>query len=70
MAVFTQHAPEHDVLIVADESEVFGRIFPIAPRRRGQWRERRASGRTLHAAHEQWGATQLHTRFISSPSVT
>ena len=29
MAVFTQSAPDHDVVVVADESEVFGPYVPF-----------------------------------------
>lgn len=64
MAVFTQRAPDYDVLAVADESEVFGAYLPYRT-----WDARPVVGTsglvptTWHAAHEQWGATQLQTRF-------
>lgn len=64
MAVFTQRAPEYDVLVVADESEVFGAYLPYRT-----WDARPVAGTaglvptTWHAAHEQWGGTQLQTRF-------
>lgn len=64
MAVFTQRAPEYDVLVVADESEVFGGYLPYRT-----WDARPVVGTaglmpvTWHAGHEQWGATQLQTRF-------
>lgn len=64
MAVFTQRAPDHDVLVVADESEVFGAYLPYRT-----WDARPVVGTaglvptTWHAAHEGWGATQLQTRF-------
>lgn len=64
MPVFTQRAPEHDVLVVADESEVFGAYLPYRA-----WDARPVVGTsglvptTWHPAHEQWGGTQLHSRF-------
>lgn len=64
MAVFTQRAPDYDVLVVADESEVFGGYLPYRT-----WDARPVAGTaglvpvTWHAAHEQWGGTQLQTRF-------
>jgi ABC transporter substrate binding protein (PQQ-dependent alcohol dehydrogenase system) len=64
MPVFTQRAPEHDVLVVADESEVFGAYLPYRT-----WDARPVIGTTglvpmsWHPAHEQWGGTQLHSRF-------
>ena len=64
MAVFTQRATAYDVLVVADESEVFGAYLPYRT-----WDARPVAGTaglipaTWHAAHEGWGATQLQTRF-------
>lgn len=64
MPVFTQDAPEHDVLIVADENEGFG---PFVPYR--NWLPRPVAGTSgltpgsWHPAHEQWGATQFQNRF-------
>lgn len=64
MAVFTQGASDHDVLIVADESEVFG---PYVPYR--QWTPRPVVGTsglmsmTWHPSMELWGGTQLNNRF-------
>jgi ABC transporter substrate binding protein (PQQ-dependent alcohol dehydrogenase system) len=64
MPVFTQRAPEHDVLVVADESEVFGAYLPYRT-----WDARPVIGTTglvpatWHPAHEQWGGTQLQSRF-------
>jgi ABC transporter substrate binding protein (PQQ-dependent alcohol dehydrogenase system) len=64
MPVFTQRAPDHDVLVVADESEVFGAYLPYRT-----WDPRPVVGssglvpQSWHPAHEQWGGTQLQTRF-------
>lgn len=64
MAVFTQGASEHDVLVVADESEVFG---PYVPYR--QWTPRPVVGTSglfatsWHPSMELWGGTQLNNRF-------
>lgn len=64
MPVFTQDAPEHDILVVADENEVFG---PYVPYR--NWTPRPVAGTSglspasWHPAHEQWGATQFQNRF-------
>jgi ABC transporter substrate binding protein (PQQ-dependent alcohol dehydrogenase system) len=64
MPVFTQRAPEHDVLVVADESEVFGAYLPYRT-----WDARPVIGTaglvptTWHPAHEGWGGTQLQSRF-------
>jgi ABC transporter substrate binding protein (PQQ-dependent alcohol dehydrogenase system) len=64
MPVFTQRAAEHDVLVVADESEVFGAYLPYRT-----WDARPVVGTsglvptTWHPAHEGWGGTQLQSRF-------
>ncbi len=64
MPVFTQRAPEYDVAVVADESEVFGAYIPYRT-----WDPRPVVGTaglvatTWHPAHEAWGGTQLQTRF-------
>jgi ABC transporter substrate binding protein (PQQ-dependent alcohol dehydrogenase system) len=64
MPVFTQRAPEHDVMVVADESEVFGAYLPYRT-----WDPRPVIGTTglvpttWHPSHEQWGGTQLQSRF-------
>ena len=61
---FTRNAPAHDVLVVADESGLFGDYLPY----------RTAEARPVagtqglvptswHPALEQWGATQLQNRF-------
>ncbi|HYH17943.1 MAG TPA: ABC transporter substrate-binding protein [Azospirillum sp.] len=60
---FTQ-AREHDVLVVADEADRFGEYLPYRT-----WLPRPVAGThglvpTAWArVHEQWGATQLHSRF-------
>jgi ABC transporter substrate binding protein (PQQ-dependent alcohol dehydrogenase system) len=64
MPVFTQGAPNYDVLVVADEQEVFGPYLPYRT-----WDPRPVAGTTglkamsWHPAHEQWGATQMQNRF-------
>ncbi|MEA2583762.1 MAG: hypothetical protein QOF33_1847 [Thermomicrobiales bacterium] len=60
----TQRASEHDVLVVADESGVFGEYLPYRT-----WDARPVAGThglvptSWHPALEQWGATQLQNRF-------
>lgn len=62
--VFMQRADDHDVVVVADESQVFGHYLPY----RG-WDPRPVVGDSgliasmWHAGHESWGATQLQRRF-------
>jgi ABC transporter substrate binding protein (PQQ-dependent alcohol dehydrogenase system) len=64
MPVFTQGAPNYDVLVVADEHEVFGPYLPYRT-----WDPRPVAGTaglramSWHPAHEQWGATQMQNRF-------
>lgn len=64
MAVFTQISEEHDVIVVADESEIFGPFLPYRT-----WQPRPVAGTSglypasWHPAHEQWGATQIQNRF-------
>ena len=56
MPVFTQDLPDHDVVIVADESEVFGTYVPFRT-----WMPRPVAGTAglvpsaWHPASEQWG---------------
>jgi ABC transporter substrate binding protein (PQQ-dependent alcohol dehydrogenase system) len=65
MPVFTQQAPAYDVLVAADESEVFGAYLPYRT-----WDPRPVAGsaglvpRSWDAAQDQWGATQMQNRFI------
>ena len=64
MPVATQGAPEHDVLVAADESEVFAGYLPYRT-----WDARPVVGSaglvptTWSAAFDQWGAVQLQNRF-------
>jgi len=64
MPVFTQGAPSYDVVVVADEKEVFGPYLPYRT-----WDPRPVAGTaglmamSWHPAHEQWGATQMQNRF-------
>jgi ABC transporter substrate binding protein (PQQ-dependent alcohol dehydrogenase system) len=64
--VFTQSAPEYDVLVAADESEVFAAYLPYHT-----WDARPVAGsaglmpKSWDAAHEQWGASQLQSRFVA-----
>ena len=64
MPVVTQGAPAYDVVIVADEREVFGPYLPFRT-----YDPRPVAGTaglvaaSWHPAHEQWGATQMQNRF-------
>jgi ABC transporter substrate binding protein (PQQ-dependent alcohol dehydrogenase system) len=64
MPVFTQDLPDHDVVLVADESEVFGTYVPNRT-----WIPRPVAGTAglvpsaWHPASEQWGGTQIQNRF-------
>jgi len=65
MPVFTQQAPAYDVLVAADESEVFGAYLPYRT-----WDPRPVAGsaglvpRSWDAAQDQWGAVQMQNRFM------
>jgi ABC transporter substrate binding protein (PQQ-dependent alcohol dehydrogenase system) len=65
--VFSQEAPEYDVLVAADESEVFAGYLPYRT-----WDARPVAGSagltpvTWNGAFDQWGATQLQSRFIKA----
>jgi ABC transporter substrate binding protein (PQQ-dependent alcohol dehydrogenase system) len=65
MPLFLQGAPDHDVLVAADESEVFGSYLPYRTRE-----PRPVAGsaglvpKSWDAALDQWGADQLQSRFI------
>jgi ABC transporter substrate binding protein (PQQ-dependent alcohol dehydrogenase system) len=67
MPVVTQGAPEHDVLVAADESEVFAGYLPYRT-----WDARPVAGSaglvptTWNAAFDQWGAVQLQNRFTKT----
>jgi ABC transporter substrate binding protein (PQQ-dependent alcohol dehydrogenase system) len=64
MPVLTQGAPAYDVVVVADEREVFG---PYLPYRTNDPRPVAGTAGLVaaswHPAHEQWGATQMQNRF-------
>ncbi len=61
---FTQKAPRHDVVVVADEGQLFGDYFPYRT-----WDARPVVGSaglspaSWHAAVELWGGTQFQNRF-------
>jgi ABC transporter substrate binding protein (PQQ-dependent alcohol dehydrogenase system) len=63
--LFLQGAPDYDVLVAADESEVFASYLPYRTRE-----PRPVAGsaglipKSWDAAHDQWGANQLQNRFI------
>ena len=65
MPVFTQQAPDYDVLVAADESEVFATYLPYRT-----WDARPVAGSaglmptSWDAAHDQWGAIQMQNRFV------
>ncbi len=67
MPVITQGAPEHDVLLAADESEVFAGYLPYRT-----WDPRLVAGSaglvptTWNASFDQWGAVQLQNRFTKN----
>ena len=64
IAVFTQDASRHDVVVAADASDVFAAYLPYQT-----WDPAPVTGSaglrplTWHAAHESWGATQMQNRF-------
>ncbi len=64
MIKLTQRLPDYDVLVVADESEVFGEYLPYRT-----WDPRPVVGTqglaptSWHRSQEQWGGTQLQRRF-------
>ena len=64
--VFTQQAPAHDVLVAADENDVFASYLPYRT-----WDPRPVAGSaglapaSWDAAQDQWGATQLQNRFLT-----
>jgi ABC transporter substrate binding protein (PQQ-dependent alcohol dehydrogenase system) len=65
MPVFTQAAPAYDVLVAADESEVFASYLPYR-----SFDPRPVAGSaglvpaSWDAAQDQWGAVQMQNRFI------
>lgn len=64
LPVFTQRAPDYDILITADEHGVFAGYMPYQT-----WDARLVAGsaglvpRSWHPALEAWGATQFQNRF-------
>ena len=64
MPVFTQDAGDYDVLIVADEGDVFGEYLPYRT-----WDARPVAGSvglvpvSWSRVQEQWGGTQVQRRF-------
>jgi len=67
--VATQNAPAYDVLVAADESEVFANYLPFRT-----WDARPVAGSaglepmSWDGTHEQWGAIQLQNRFMKLAS--
>jgi ABC transporter substrate binding protein (PQQ-dependent alcohol dehydrogenase system) len=65
MPVFTQQAPAYDVLVAADESEVFASYLPYRT-----WDPRPVAGSaglmptSWDATQDQWGAIQMQNRFM------
>jgi ABC transporter substrate binding protein (PQQ-dependent alcohol dehydrogenase system) len=65
MPVFTQQAPAYDVLVAADESEVFAAYLPYRT-----WDPRPVAGsaglvpKSWDASLDQWGAIQMQNRFL------
>ncbi len=65
MPVFTQAAPAYDILVAADESEVFASYLPYRT-----WDPRPVAGSaglvptSWDAAQDQWGAVQMQNRFV------
>jgi ABC transporter substrate binding protein (PQQ-dependent alcohol dehydrogenase system) len=63
--VFTQSAPSYDVLVAADESQVFAEYLPYRT-----WDPRPVAGSaglvptSWDASFDQWGAIQLQNRFM------
>ena len=65
MPVFTQQAPAYDILVAADESEVFASYLPYRT-----WDPRPVAGsaglvpKSWDAGQDQWGAVQMQNRFL------
>src|SRR3979411_2719500 len=65
MPVFTQQTPVYDILVAADESEVFASYLPYRT-----WDPRPVAGsaglvpKSWDAAQDQWGAVQMQNRFL------
>jgi ABC transporter substrate binding protein (PQQ-dependent alcohol dehydrogenase system) len=67
MPVFTQGAAEHDVVVAADENEVFAAYLPYRT-----WDPKPVAGSaglvpmSWHPGHELWGAAQIQNRFAKA----
>ncbi len=65
MPVFTQQAPAYDILVAADENDVFAPYLPYRT-----WDARPVAGSagliptSWDGSHDQWGAVQLQNRFM------
>ena len=65
MPLFTQAAPAYDVLVAADESDVFAAYLPYRT-----WDARPVAGSaglvpaSWDASNDQWGAVQMQNRFV------
>jgi ABC transporter substrate binding protein (PQQ-dependent alcohol dehydrogenase system) len=65
MPLFTQQAPAYDVLVAADESDVFAAYLPYRT-----WDARPVAGSaglvptSWDASNDQWGAAQMQNRFV------
>jgi ABC transporter substrate binding protein (PQQ-dependent alcohol dehydrogenase system) len=65
ITAFTQGFPDYDVMLVADESEVFGTYLPYRT-----WSPRLVAGTaglvpsSWHPASEQWAGIQMQNRFL------
>jgi ABC transporter substrate binding protein (PQQ-dependent alcohol dehydrogenase system) len=65
LPVFTQGAPAYDVLIAADENDVFAAYLPYRT-----WDARPVAGSaglmptSWDPSHDQWGAVQMQERFM------
>jgi ABC transporter substrate binding protein (PQQ-dependent alcohol dehydrogenase system) len=65
MPVFTQSAPAYDILVAADESEVFASYLSYRT-----WDPRPVAGsagltpKSWDATQDQWGAVQMQNRFL------
>lgn len=67
MLELTQRLPDYDIMIVADEGQVFGDYLPYRT-----WDPRLVAGTqglvptAWHRSTEQWGGTQLQNRFTAA----
>jgi ABC transporter substrate binding protein (PQQ-dependent alcohol dehydrogenase system) len=65
MPLFTQQVPAYDVLVAADESDVFAAYLPYRT-----WDARPVAGSaglvptSWDASNDQWGAVQMQNRFV------